>query len=311
MSVLNNMSSTNRSDSVLSPFATSNLHGYNSKPQTNSFRVNPTVFSSLKNIDVEKLEEDLAKEIQRKKINEERERRNVQKIFEESEEIKELKNRIQLASLNKERSRQIFEKQTRRLQDLVKDAEIDEKLLSQLEDEQTQKRELENSKKIEKIQSKYVLQQQMKEKEKLLEESRQEYLRDKQLVDTIVNKIIKEDIDIINDTKRKKELTKTHMYEAYAEKERTKAQQLEEERIQKEKERQYFEELSRREREQKEKKIMVQFEKDKIFEKLSLEAAKSQAEKEYWESVRNDLYWEETAKREKIKELQEKEKRQR
>jgi hypothetical protein len=311
MSVLNNMNSTNKSNSSLSSFGSGNLHGYASNQSTNTFRVNPTMFSSLKNLDVEKLEEDLAKEIQRKKVNEERERRTIQKIFEDSDEIKEIKNRIKLASLNKERTKQIFEKQTRRLQDITKDAEVDEKLLLELEEEQRRQREIENSKKGERIQSKFVLQQQMKEKEKLREESRKEYLRDKQLVDDIVTKIIKEDLDTINENKKKKEMTRTHMLEAYAEKEMMKAQQKEEERIQKEKERQYLEEVVRRDREQKEKKAMVQFEKDKIFERLSLEAAKTQAEKEYWENVRNELYWEETAKREKIKELQEKEKKQR
>lgn len=311
MSVVNNMNSTNKSITSLSSFGSANLHGYTSKQNSDTFRVNPTMFSSIKNLDVEKLEEDLAKEIQRKKINEERERRTIQKIFEESDEIKEIKSRIKLASLNKERTKQIFEKQTRRLQDLTKDAEVDEKLLTELEEEERRQRELENSKKTERVQSKFVLQQQMKEKERLREESRQEYLRDKQLVDDIVNKIIREDMDSINENQRKKEMTRNHMFEAYAEKERLKAQQKEEERIQKENERQYFEEVARRDREQKEKKAMVQYEKDKIFEKLSLEAAKTQAEKEYWESVRNELYWEETAKRDKIKELHEKEKKQR
>jgi hypothetical protein len=282
------------------------------QPQQNgSLRVNPLVFPSLNNLDVDKLEEDLAKEIQRKKINEERERRNVQKIFEESSEINELKQRIRFAHINQERSKQILEKQTRRLQDLVKDAETDESLLTQLDEERFRVQESEIKKKMDRLNSKYVLQQQMKEKDKLKEESRQEYLRDKQLVDDVVKKLMMEDMNSINENKRKKSLAKTYMNQAYEEKEFRKLQQKEDERLQKEKERQYFEEVARRDKEQKEKKAAIQEEKDKIFDKLSAEAARQQAEKDYWENVRTELYWEETNRRQQIKDLQEKEKKQR
>jgi len=44
---------------------------------------------------------------------------------------------------------------------------------------------------------------------------------------------------------------------------------------------------------------------------LSKEQERKQAEKDYWENVRNELYWEEMNRREKIKDLQEQEKKQR
>lgn len=52
-------------------------------------------------------------------------------------------------------------------------------------------------------------------------------------------------------------------------------------------------------------------EKNRIFEKLSQEQERKQAEKDYWENVRNELYIEEGEKRERIKEMQEREKKQR
>jgi hypothetical protein len=51
----------------------STVHHY-PKPTNDTFRVNPMVLSSMKHLDVDKLEEDLAKEIQKKKTFEERER---------------------------------------------------------------------------------------------------------------------------------------------------------------------------------------------------------------------------------------------
>lgn len=150
----------------------------------------------------------------------------------------------------------------------------------------------------------------MKERDKQREESKAEYMRDKQLVDNIVNKLMQEDINMINETKKKKEIAKSYMIAAYDEKERQKAFQKEEERQEKERVRRYFEEREKRENEQKAKKAAIEDEKNKIFEKLSKEQERRQAEKDYWENVRNELYVEEMKKKDKIKELNEQEKRQ-
>jgi hypothetical protein len=42
------------------------------KPTNDTFRVNPMVLSSMKHLDVDKLEEDIAREIQKKKSFEEK-----------------------------------------------------------------------------------------------------------------------------------------------------------------------------------------------------------------------------------------------
>ncbi len=80
----------------------------------------------------------------------------------------------------------------------------------------------------------------MKERDKQREESKAEYMRDKQLVDNIVNKLIQEDLNMINETKKKKEIAKSYMLAAYEEKERQIAFQKEEERQEKERVRKYF-----------------------------------------------------------------------
>jgi hypothetical protein len=54
---------------------TNNLHHY-PRPTNDTFRINPLVLSSIKHLDVDKLEEDLAKEIQKKKSYEEKEKVN-------------------------------------------------------------------------------------------------------------------------------------------------------------------------------------------------------------------------------------------
>jgi hypothetical protein len=49
------------------------IHHY-PKPSNNTFKINPLVLSSMKHLDVDKLEEDLAKELQKKKSFEDKEK---------------------------------------------------------------------------------------------------------------------------------------------------------------------------------------------------------------------------------------------
>jgi len=56
----------NQSNSGLSNFSSNGLHQYQ-RPTNDTFRVNPLMFNSIRNLDVDKLEDDLAREIQKKK----------------------------------------------------------------------------------------------------------------------------------------------------------------------------------------------------------------------------------------------------
>ena len=47
--------------------------------------------------------------------------------------------------------------------------------------------------------------------------------------------------------------------------------------------------------------MAIEEEKNRIFEKLSQEQERKQAEKDYWENVRNELYIEEGDKKDRIK----------
>jgi hypothetical protein len=216
-----------------------------------------------------------------------------------------------LAHINEERARQIYEKQTRKLQGLVQDAETDEYVLAKMEEENNKLKDRENYKKMENLKSKCILQQQMRDRERQKEESQAEYQRDKKQIDDVVRNLIQEDMNLQADNLKKKEMLKSTMNAAYEEKTQRKKQYKEDERMQKEKERQYFDELARREKEQQMKKAVLQGEKDRIFDKLTADAERKQAEKDYWENVRNELYIEEQNRREKIKELEEMEKKQR
>jgi hypothetical protein len=288
-----------------------NQSQFNQNQYNKNTRYNPLVFTSFKSLDVEKLENDCAKELQKKKSSEEKEKREFQKLIENDPSVKEIMNKVNMAYINQSRFHQIKEKQTRQIQEIVKDAEIDEKLLSGLDEQKKKEQEIEQKKRVERLHGKDIILKQMKDRELQKEESKEEYLRDKALVDDIIDKIKKEDMAFINEHNRKKEIAKSYMFEAYEEKNRRKIQQKVDEKNEKEKERKYFEEVAKRDGEFKAKKQAIEDEKNKIFEKLSKEQAQKQAEKDYWENVRNELYIEEGVRRDKIKEIQEKEKKQR
>ena len=61
-----------------------------------------------------------------------------------------------MANINKDRFHQINEKQTRQLQEIVKDAEIDDHVLLGIEENRRRELEIENVKRYERLQGKYV-----------------------------------------------------------------------------------------------------------------------------------------------------------
>lgn len=142
-----------------SRYSYNSSQGKNRNPFDNNImtNINPLAMESLRSLNVEKLEDDIAKEIQKKKNLEVKNEAEIKRICEESIEIKELKNRIKMANLNQERSKQIYERQTRQLSHLYNDAETDERLLKKVEEEKRMEKEKESKKRSEMINSKHVL----------------------------------------------------------------------------------------------------------------------------------------------------------
>lgn len=82
------------------------------------------------------MEENLAREMARMKMTGERVNKEKDKICEESDEIKELKQKINEAYLNKERVGQMAERQYRVTKEIEEDAHMDRAMLRQKEMEE-------------------------------------------------------------------------------------------------------------------------------------------------------------------------------
>ena len=155
------------------PYPSSKYYPY-PEPK-NTFRLNPLVISSLKNIDIDDLQMAFGKGIQQKREFQRGRSIENAKLLNENSEIKEIKDSIQQAKLNQFRAHQIHENQIRIVQNLIKDTEADEQVLKKLEYEKRKAAEEEERKKQDRIRAKHLIQQQMKDKEFLKEKQKNSF----------------------------------------------------------------------------------------------------------------------------------------
>ena len=113
----------------------------------NTFRLNPLVLPSLKNLDVDDLQDVFGKGIQESRQSTLAEKIENEKMFKENEEIQEIKASIEYAKLNKTRALQMHQNQMKRMQNLIKDTEEDEEVLKKLKLDKLRAKEEEERKK--------------------------------------------------------------------------------------------------------------------------------------------------------------------
>ena len=108
--------------------------------------------STAGKVDMSDMEEKLAREMARMRIEDERRKRELNKICAESDELKELQNKIKAAYLNKERAQQTTENQFRKQVEIEEDAHIDMAMLRNKELNDIAEREA-NQQKLEQLQA--------------------------------------------------------------------------------------------------------------------------------------------------------------
>ena len=291
------------------PYPSPNYYPY--PPPTNTYCLNPTTLKSLKTLDINELQDVLGKGLQDQNSLVVGEKLEKERIFKEDNDIIEIKNSIQRAKLNKILAKQMYQNQMKRIQNIINDTRTDEQVLKDQNLEKDKQIEEEKKKRKERLKNKYLLQQQMKDREILRQESKKEYEKDKQDIENLINNIKREDQLAKEELDRKRNIARTYMENSYARKAEQKRKEKEDELLEKEKERKHQEELQKRADEFEGQKAKIQQQKDKIFNQLCEQEAKRQAEKDYWENVRNELYLEQGNKKLKMEEKAEKEKKER
>ena len=106
-------------------------------------------------------EGELARELQKRKLQEQTRQREADKLNNENDEIKKLRQQIQLAYLNKQRTKQIAEKQIRSIDALSRQAELEVELLKKRDEEERRLRDVELQKVKSRLEGKQLLERQM------------------------------------------------------------------------------------------------------------------------------------------------------
>jgi hypothetical protein len=238
------------------------------------FRINPLCLNSLKNLDVDDLQDVFGKNFQDKRSYEESQKLMKEVIINESPEIKEIRDAIEHAKLNQILAKQMNQNMLLRTQKLMKEAEEEELVLQEIENEKKRKKKEEEKKKVEFLKNREINLQQIRDKKLLQEQAEKEYERDKKLVDDMIRKMQEEDLAAKKEEQRKRDINKLFMQNAFKERDLLKQKEKENDKKQDEEIRKYHEEIARREKNLIQKKNDLQQKKDKIFNKLCDEEAK-------------------------------------
>jgi len=234
----------------------------------------------------------IAQELEKQNAEQERRMREIQRICNESEELRELESRLKLAYMNKERADQYLEKQRLQAFDAHREAAIEDKM--EYDRQMALQREAEEARRRyeQGLQQKAALQQQMADREKLLREAALEAERDKSLVDQVVQKIMAEDRKEYEDKYNRRNMTKQMIQEA----EQIRLREIEAKRRADHEEemriRQYQESKQAHQAELARVKAEEEAVKARLFEQLSAEKKAAVREEEEMQRIR-DLLWEE------------------
>lgn len=235
----------------------------------------------------------LAMEIERRRALEERKEREIQRICNESEELKHLEERLKVAYMNKERAAQHAERLKRDSQEAIRNQAIDDQM--EYDRQMGIRREAEKDayRRATSLQQKATLQEQMLHRQVLMKEAADEAARDRQLVDNIVNKIAEEDRLENEELNRRKEETR-NMVAAYAvQREADLAERRRKEKAEQEEIAAYYASVGNREaavRQQAEDKKDAE---TRAFNKIVEETERKRREEEELRQLRDELLEEE------------------
>ncbi|EGD81049.1 hypothetical protein PTSG_13129 [Salpingoeca rosetta] len=250
-------------------------------------------------------EERLAQEldsIRREKMRDEKLR---QQIRQTAPELRDLERKLQAAYVTRERSAQITERQhmtaTARQEDLKAAREIEEAVRqAELEEQQKERQQWEEARKYQ-----ADIERQLEDQERRKEEAYQEFLKEKLMIDEIVQQIHREDEAEAQRTFEAKQRTKEEMEEFL--RQRDEWNRLEAQEMQRENEaiQRFAEEKQMAERARMRAQLEREAAKESVRQQLGSELARQQQEMEEMEAIRIELAEEEQRARERARQRQE------
>ena len=283
---------------------------YPTYPKREIHGINPLTINSLPSIEIDDLQHVFSKGISERKNNIKGNFLKRRALLENDHDIMDIKSEINKAKRNQILCRQIEQKQLLKLKSIIQESEEEEFNIKINELDRKKKLEEENKKHLLWLETRRINLEQMEEKKRLKIEADKEYEKDKKNTEEAYNKILLENKLNEEEKERKKLINQSYMEASLKERELIKKRREENDRIEEINLINYLKEKEKRDNLLLEKKKNLQMKKDKILDKINKEKAKEKAEKDYWENLRNELTIERENKKQKIKDLEEKIKRQ-
>ncbi|KAJ3255539.1 mannosyl-oligosaccharide alpha-1,2-mannosidase [Chytriomyces hyalinus] len=240
-----------------------------------------------------KQEEEIVQEIERRRSEQIREDKLRQTIRKNSIELRNLETKLNYAYMNKERALQIQEKQLHLEKEKETEAETIKEMNRRLEIE-TQKAIAQEQRMYEKsLVYQGALQGQLQELENRKLVEYEQFLKEKEMVDAIVSKIIMEDERELQMRLEKQRETKQFIEDYLHEREEWRIAEHERQIAENRKIEEYARLQNQREQNLKDKRKNMDEEKNIIYDRLANEMARQEREKAELEQLRIDLYQEE------------------
>merc|ERR1711959_619281 len=247
-------------------------------------------------------EDRIAAELHRRKIEEFRDEKLVQKIRESSEELRELEEKLKSAYMNKERKAQIVEKQ------VVSQIRTEEEAKLDMMMEEDRRRGVHMDAKEHYMRKEAALESQGQLEEQILEHEHQKelayqaYLEEKAKVDALVTKIQDEDRAEMDATCRKKAETQGWIQQYLEDRREWKKQEQQQVRAEEEAIIDYAAKKRAEQGAWEAKKQAEQDFKDRMCAEIAAEIQRKETEREELEDIRETLALEEEEERLKRKE---------
>merc|ERR1719421_2365804 len=234
---------------------------------------------------ISEMEARLAAELEQRKARQVREDMDKKRICDSSEELRALKEKLHAAKVNKERAVQLLEQQVRLEEEKSRDTKISEVLeLERLEHmELERKLEIEKSKQRERV--KRINQEQIAQKEALRQEAYDEYIKERDQVQEVVDAINREDEMEAAARKQKQEETKEMLRQFAIENDERRKQMEQREKEENEAIEQYAEMKRQHEARVAAEKEAAELEKKRILNKQLGLMGKANKEKEELEQL--------------------------
>lgn len=241
----------------------------------------------------------LATEISLRNAENERMEREIQRMCDTSEELKELERKLNIAYVNKERAAQHQEALLLKSLEQAREMAIDDQMEYERQLYIKKEMDKEDGRREKMMEQKSVLQKQILDRQVLAVEAREEAERDKEMVQAIVAKINEQDRLEIEERNHKKEETRALVKFFQEERERKKMQILEEERQAEAEIKAYYDLLAQRLKEEEDAKKAAEAEKKRRWAKVVAETKSQNQDKEEFSLLR-DMLWEEELEAKRI-----------